>query len=227
MIERRLDESFDDRDLKELSLRLAHSIRNPLATIKSGVQLIQRLQLDAHDANRYLTSVLHEVGRINACIGEMEGYVRLEPRSVAPVVVSSEIERVFQELEPVAVATGVHLVLDGEATVRVKADEGHVALAVQELVSNAIRFAPAATTVSIRWGRTDAATVLIEVEDRGPGVPLELEARILRPFFSTATEGSGLGLNRVIKICRMYGGRLEWLHPPEGGCRFCLHLPEA
>jgi len=65
----------------------------------------------------------------------------------------------------------------------------------------------------------------IVVEDRGPGIPLELRDKVLRPFFTTRTSGTGLGLPLVKKTARSHGGDLALDHPSEGGTVVRLRLP--
>ena len=67
--------------------------------------------------------------------------------------------------------------------------------------------------------------VAIDFDDRGPGIATETGPRIMRPFFSTSTQGTGLGLNIVARTAHLAGGRLEWCNRDAGGARFSLLLP--
>jgi C4-dicarboxylate-specific signal transduction histidine kinase len=69
--------------------------------------------------------------------------------------------------------------------------------------------------------------VRIHVEDEGSGVSDEHATHILRPFYSTLTQGIGLGLNFVQRICELVGGHLEWQNRSERGCCFTIVLREV
>jgi signal transduction histidine kinase len=103
-------------------------------------------------------------------------------------------------------------------------DPGNLTMALGELLANAIRFTPAGADITVSWQAAQGA-VEVHVEDEGPGVDAGLSERLTRPFFSTSTQGTGLGLNIVSKICRLAGGELSWQNRPERGCRFTLRLP--
>jgi len=135
------------------------------------------------------------------------------------------------------VARGVETALDGgehgsgrvivqggpRATLLVDRDQLESALV--ELLDNALRFTPSDGTVSVSWWLVADGLVGIDVEDEGPGVSDELRDRILRPFFSSTTHGTGLGLNIVSRMCHLLGGRLEWSNRPVAGARFTMVLP--
>lgn len=212
-------------DLRELSLRLAHVIRNPLATIKSSVQLVKLLGLCQLEAVPYLDNAIAEVARIDAVVREMERLVRVEVGHPEPFEVADAIGAAGMT---VGTAPGGMVVGGpGSLGVRVRMDRTQFLVALKELLDNARRVTGAGAAVGVTWSRTGDGFVHVEVTDEGPGVPPELSDRILRPFFSTDTQGSGLGLNLVQRICRLAGGALIWANLEGGGCRFTLVLPEG
>ena len=89
---------FTEEDLKEMVLRLAHEIRNPLATIKSAVQLVKRLEMSPDKAARYLDSAVNEVGRISDLLSVMEEYVRLATRQSTTVLVYLTVAEIIAEV---------------------------------------------------------------------------------------------------------------------------------
>jgi len=100
-------------------------------------------------------------------------------------------------------------------------------LVLTGILDNAIRFSPTGSRVSASWHRTGKKLVSIDVDDQGPGIIPEVTPHIFRLFYSTSTQGRGLGLNVVNRICQLAGGRLEWETRPEGGCRFTMTFPEV
>lgn len=221
-------EHFTEQDLVEMVLRLAHEIRNPLATIQSGIQLVQHLGPSAGETKEYLDSALVEVLRIDQIVKEMQRFVRLDARSAPGVVAVSEVvsQSVSSRLRE-ADEAGVRLDVEEGPECRTVADLDQLIYSLAELVRNAIRFSPAGGTVRVEWHCTGESLVRISVTDEGPGIPSASADRILRPFFSTSTHGTGLGLNIVLRTCRIAGGDLKWNNRSGAGCRFSMMLPEA
>lgn len=220
-------DAFTGEDLQEMVLRLAHQVRNPLATIKSSAQLMRRLRMSAEDATPYIDSMIAQVARIDTTIKEMEQFARLEPTTAHAVLVEEVAPKVLAGLQDQARRAEVDLTSAGGPAARVLIAPEQLHLGLEHLLDNAMCFSPPGSHVTVFWETTGERLVQIHVDDQGCGVPEEHASRILRPFFSTSTNGSGLGLNVVQRICLVAGGRLEWQNRPQGGCRFTMLLPEV
>jgi len=216
-------------DMREMVLRLAHEIRNPLATINSSVQLVKRLGLGAEDAATYLDGVVVEVGRIDRTVRGMERFFRLDRCSPRPVEIGSVVAEVLASKRGDAEQAGIRIEVAecAEGCPNAVIDPGHLGLALGELIDNSLHFASSGSVVMIGWGPARSRRVFVRVDDDGPGVADEHAERILRPFFSTSTQGNGLGLNVVQRICRLAGGSFGWENLDAGGCRFTMTLQEA
>jgi len=213
-------------DLREMVLRLAHQIRNPLATIKSGIQLVQHLQPEDGEVNEYLDAALVEVERINRTIADMQRVIRLATATAVSAPVAGIVEEAIARCSEGARRAGVALVVGGGPAAEVLADRGQLVDAVAELVHNAVEFSPADTSVSVGWQAGASHEVRIEVSDACGGIPGTTAGRIFNPFFSTSTRGTGLGLNIVQRICALGAGELEWSNLDDGtGCRFSIVMP--
>jgi signal transduction histidine kinase len=75
------------------------------------------------------------------------------------------------------------------------------------------------------WVKDREKTVVVEVEDSGPGIPEENLKKIFDPFFTTKGKGTGIGLSVVAGIVRRHGGRIEVDSGKDGGTRFRVVLP--
>jgi signal transduction histidine kinase len=220
-------EDFTADDLREMVLRLAHEIRNPLATIQSAVQVEKHLGEPNKRKTSYAEVVLTEVARINATLMELQRFVELEAKPARPVAVAQAIIEAVERAQEQAELATVRLVTAGGPQTSLLIDRDHLQTALTELLGNAIRSSPLGATVSVSWERNDQEVVAVHIDDQGPGVRPEHVNRILRPFFSTEAHATGLGLNVTQRICQLAGGDLRWRNRPFGGCRFTLELPEA
>jgi signal transduction histidine kinase len=99
---------------------------------------------------------------------------------------------------------------------------------VGNLIDNALKYSPPGTPVVVRAG-TEERSVVLSVEDRGPGIPPADLPHVFEPFFrsptATAVPGSGLGLAVAGRVAAAFGGRVAADNRPDGGSRFTVTLP--
>lgn len=215
---------FTGRDVTEMVLRLAHEIRNPLATIKSSIQLIRRLKMSAETASPHLESALRNIERIHETMREIERFVSIQPGTPSAVGVEQAMKKAMEEAKEQAEKANIRLTNKGGPPVRVAIDAQQLQLVIGELLENALTFSEGEITI---WWDSADQMVRIHVEDDGPGVAEKHSPHIMKPFYSTQTQGTGLGLNMVQRICEMVGGRMEWANRSPKGCSFTIVLREV
>jgi len=216
---------FDKDNLKQMVLRLAHEIRNPLATIKSAVQLLEHIQEPEGEIAEYYNSIEVEVDRIDRVIKDMQRYVRLDVNTATTIMVDEAVHKGIEAEADLAAILASRVVVEAGPNVSVLMDQAQLEDAIRELLSNALKFSPPESTITISWYERPDKLVAINFDDQGPGISDADKDRVLRPFFSTSTQGTGLGLNIVELTCRLAGGDFSW-RPLEGsGTRFTMLLP--
>jgi signal transduction histidine kinase len=101
---------------------------------------------------------------------------------------------------------------------------------VGNLIDNALKYSPPGTAVAVGAG-TDGESIVLSVEDRGPGIPPADLPHVFEPFFrsarATGVPGSGLGLAVVARIAVAFGGRVAAENRPDGGARVTATFPAA
>ncbi|MEK6336286.1 MAG: ATP-binding protein [Acidobacteriota bacterium] len=222
----------------ELAAGLAHEIKNPLAGIQGGVDILIRRR-DKNDPEREaLEGMRHEVERIDATVralldGARPRLVSVKASSLTEIVgravnlarsqlanVTSRDRRVTIQFEPP----------DDPMTIRV--DPPQIEDAVLNLIINAIEATNGEGEVTICVARSEdnhaeqaEGEATVEVSDNGRGISKEDLNRIFNPFFTTRPGGTGLGLPAVRRIARAHGGRVDVSSSPGKGSTFTIRLP--
>jgi signal transduction histidine kinase len=208
--------------LKELSLAaagLAHETRNPLNIIRGLAQLIAKQDQIPPEISAKSREIVNETDRVTAQLNEFINYSR--PR---------EVRRTSTDLGAVAAEVARALNYDIEEkkiqlevlveTVVIEADEQLLRQALFNLVLNAIQAVPPKGVIRIRASRRSNEEAFIEISDNGPGVPPENRGEIFKPYFTTHTEGTGLGLSVVQQIVLAHGWEIHCLANEPAGALF-------
>ncbi len=209
---------------------IAHELNNPLQTISGFAELLQRdkdLSGPQHDD---VAIIKKESVRASAIIRNLSRFSRQESAAPSVVylrdVVASVVElrhRRFREVN-------VTLEVDDQAVQPVLAVFSELQQVVLNFVINAeqalINGRPTGRVLTIRTSDEDDE-VRLEVEDTGPGVRPEDEAKLFQPFFTTKPigEGTGLGLSVSYGIIRSFAGRIGYQRGSKGGACFFFQIP--
>ncbi len=212
--------------LGEMSAVLAHEIRNPLGTIKGFAQLIG--EQAGEGARDSLNLILGEVRRLEHLVGDLLLYGR--PPVPAPRLV--RWEEILAPLQAHAgqlvSGRGIRFAADNPA-IEWETDPALLQQALLNLLRNAAEALGAGPEGEIRLEvrRPASGGVTIAVIDNGAGVPKEVRARPFRPFFTTKTFGSGLGLSIARRLAESLGGDLALEDAAGGGTEAMLLFPKA
>lgn len=210
---------------------LAHELRNPLQAVVgwAGVMGRHATEPQAHSVSerimnnaRFMTRLLEDVtdvARIDA------GKIELNKVPIELVALLSDEVASFA---PRAAEKNVNVTLDSQGSTLVVADPHRVRQMLVNLLSNALRFAPAGTTIAVRIDVRDGV-VTVAVEDQGPGFSVE-PAKLFEPFWQGAghTDGLGIGLALVSQLAAMHGGSVRATPNPSGrGACVSFSIPTA
>ncbi|MBS1676736.1 MAG: HAMP domain-containing histidine kinase [Actinobacteria bacterium] len=209
----------------------AHELRTPVAVIRARAE--QALRTPGAPAGEALEAIGRAAQRASNTIADMLDLARLDARrdrlEREPLRLDLLLEQVVAEHEEAARGAGVELRLASGSEAVVLGDERLLARSIANLVENAIRYGADGGAVDV--GVTvDQSEALVEVRDRGPGVPPAQRAAIFDRFHrATGTGGgSGLGLSISRLVAEAHDGRLELLpSADEPGAAFVLRLPLA
>ncbi|MBX6332194.1 MAG: HAMP domain-containing histidine kinase [Gemmatimonadaceae bacterium] len=205
--------------LGEMSAVLAHEIRNPLASLKGHAQLAVERLADGSREKRCIEHVIADANRLEMLTTDLLSFARTAPLDVAPV---SPVELV--RMAGHDVLGDASLALEAEdAPASWPMDGARVRQALVNLLDNARQAAPGAPPV-VRVAQ-QGSRLVIEVRDNGPGLPPGSEERIFDAFFTTRTNGTGLGLAVASRVAEQHGGAITARNDPAGGAVFRMIIP--
>jgi len=213
--------------LGELSAGIAHEFKNALATISGYAQMIRSEAQPGTELREHGELILNQTRALTHVVTEFLKFARPLQLANEQVALRPMIDRVL--IEVAEILPDVPITAVGEFA-DVSGDDALLRQAILNLVRNAAEAAaenPGGRVV-IRGEIDNSGTLQgqrISIADNGPGVPPESITKIFMPFYTTKTNGTGLGLAVVQKIVVQHGGTIEVRNQPEGGADFILWLP--
>lgn len=207
---------------RELTGAVAHEFRTPLARLKFALALKPQVGASPWKAMR------EDVDELESLVQEMLDYSSME--TSAPEMDMSEIplKQISEDIvNKMAYQHSIHLHVEGHDHI-VLADAHFVQRSLQNLLQNALRYAHQEIVIRILRQHN---TVIIHVDDDGPGIDEQMSERIFDPFFRPDSSrdrlrgGAGLGLAIVRRIQQWHGGTCTVETSPLGGARFILTYP--
>jgi signal transduction histidine kinase len=206
--------------LATLASGLHHEIKNPLTALSIHIQLLEEALADGQggEAVGEMVGVLRtEVCRLNGVLENFRSFAHLQRLSISSTDALGVIENAIRLIRPQAAEQSVRITLLHPETElpRVPLDADKFEQAVLNLVLNALEAMPAGGTLTISAAVLDGE-LRVSVKDSGPGIPAEVRPHLFRPYFSTKTRGSGMGLALSEKLIDQHGGRIDYRTGPEG-----------
>jgi len=221
-------ESLTLSALGRFSASLAHEIRNPLAAITYAAQLLEESPAIGEADRRLLQIINQQCQRTNGIVESVLGLARRERANPENLDLVSFVRRfVLEYRQTLSVENDSLEAVISQTSVQALVDPKHLHQILTALVHNALKYGrtmdePA--RVRLRVSAMER-TAVIDVMDRGPGIPEAVAAQLFRPFFTTSEHGTGLGLYIARELCRANQARLEYVAVPAGGACFRITLP--
>ena len=216
---------------------VSHEMRTPLTAIQGMTELLASYDLDPARRREMNLAINDEVKRLARMITEYLDITRLESGAtqmrLAPVRLEAILERILLLLEPVAANSQIRFVRQIPADLpALLADHDLLSRAVENLISNAIKYSPQGTAVTVS-ARADEESLWIEVADQGYGIPEADLGRIFEKFYRVPrvqdadVPGTGLGLSLVREIAELHHGSVSVRSEVGRGSTFTLRIPRT
>jgi two-component system sensor histidine kinase KdpD len=219
-------------DRAALVSKLTHEIRGPVSTIRglAGTTLAHYDRLNDGERREFVDLIRHEAERLERTVEQIALAMKLDAGTVRFDIRRQDLGVIVRGAAD-ATDTGDHpLTVDLEDGVEAPVDSIQVTFVIRQLLENAAAFSPADAPIDVAL-RRDERDVLIEVRDRGPGIPADEREAVFerfaewRPPDYEDRPGTGLGLFISRAIARAHGGDASVADVPAGGTMLVVRLP--
>jgi signal transduction histidine kinase len=216
-----------------LAQEVVHEIKQPLTAMNARAFTLQKRVAPDSDAFRDAVVIRSEVKRLDRIVKDFLLLAKPSEPRLADLRAADALTEVRNLMAPHLAHDSIEFKFDCDDRLRFRADLAQIKQVLINLIKNAAEcLVPSGGSVTLRAkaateDRAGKATqvAVIEVEDTGPGIPIELQEKIFEPFFSTKGDGTGLGLAIATRIVDKHGGRLELDTELGRGTVFRIILP--
>ena len=206
---------------------VAHDINNVLGSILAVATLHRRKAAEGTPLRRDMDTITQACLRGGSLTKSLQGFARKE-LGEERLLDLNDLIRAEVRLLARTVAGDIRITEDlGEGLQEIKGDPAALRHAIMSLCANAIEGMPRGGTLTLRTRNLGSEAVIVEVEDRGTGMPPEVLEQAMAPFFTTkqSSQGAGLGLSLVYGTVRAHRGTVELTSEPGRGTLVRLHFP--
>jgi two-component system sensor histidine kinase QseC len=192
----------------------AHELRTPLASLRIQAQVARAAM---NDAERYhaLDNVIAGCDRATHLVAQLLTLARLEPEQLRDEKKRCDLhalaKAVSAEVVPLALARNVEIELAEGLAVDIQGYAGLIAIALRNVIDNAVRYSPGGSTVHVETA-SDGTVATLTVTDQGPGIAAEERSKVGQRFYrilGSDEAGSGLGLSIVKRIAELHGAKVS------------------
>src|SRR5262249_51465687 len=214
---------------------LAHELRNPLAPINNGLQVLDQPGVPEAIAGQCRRIMRRQVRQLTRLADDLLDLVRLRCGKLQvrcePLDLSTHVSEALESSRSILDERGHVLHYSGKPGVVVSADPARIEQVLVNLLSNAARFTDPGGQIRVRVD-VEGNEAVLRVRDSGTGIPAEMLEEIFTPFgpggrsFTASTRGLGIGLSVVRQIVALHGGTVTASSPGRGlGSEFTVRLP--
>ena len=193
----------------EMASRLAHDLRNPLSIIKIALENLKfTYDVDEEKQERF-SRIDRSIDRMTHQIDTVLDFVKEQPKIMSKAKIS---EIILESKDSIIIPNDIRLILP-ENEIEVFCDKKQLAVAMNNLILNAIQTMDGKGTIEITCTENDSESI-IQIKDSGDGISKKDLAHVFEPLFTTKLTGTGLGLPSVKSIVESHGGSITVRSPP-------------
>ncbi|MFQ5660107.1 MAG: PAS domain-containing sensor histidine kinase [Gammaproteobacteria bacterium] len=210
----------------DMASSLAHQIRTPLSSALLYAAHLRNTNLGEALQTRFVNKLMGRLQHLESLVEDMLLFARGGRFDSKPRAVQQLVKEFAESVEPQLEQTGAKLIVtDHAADAVIDINSNAIISTFQNLLTNAIQAGKHPITMNLRILRSDAETLEITFSDDGPGIDEAIQNRIFEPFYTTHSEGTGLGLTVAEAVIRAHGGQIRLESQTGKGATFRINLP--
>ncbi|WP_130905105.1 ATP-binding protein [Pseudomonas sp. Sample_22] len=211
--------------LGEMSSAVAHSLRNPLANIRSSAELAQ--EIASQTAQKNIGDIINQVDRMSRWVRELLVSLRPVNDDFENVDLLLAIDDTLNAFEPQIKRSNVEVRFIPTTVPPVLSQQVLLTQILNSLFANALEAMPKGGVLSIEIEQPSADQVSMILNDTGKGMSKQQQQMVFKPFFTTKQGGLGVGLALVKRIMERFQGSVELTSQEQEGTRVCLNFKVA
>jgi signal transduction histidine kinase len=220
--------------MSQFSIDVSHELKTPLTILRGEIEIALRSPKPAEEYKRVLESNYEEILQLTNIIDRLFFLTKLDHKlfklKIEPISVSDLLATMVSQLEPLAKQKNIKIVYDGDPDIQLLVDIEMFRRAITNLITNAIKYGDANTSITISAGLTARGHTYISVNNKGITIPRELHEKIFERFCRNETSrniepgGIGLGLSIAKSIVLIHKGKIWVESEPKKGTTFWISL---
>lgn len=223
----------EDEERKAFLATVSHELRTPISYVKGYSESIQNGMIEGEQKEEAICLIAREANRMERLTNELMQLVHIDGEEAVelyPIVLAETLRDSIELVRAKAAEKEIALLLEADEEMIIEADEEKIKQILINLLENAIRYSDTGKTIYLK-AFVEGKAAIIQVEDRGIGIPEEDLPRILERFYrvnkarSRADGGSGLGLSIVDKLVKQHHGTLHIESELGKGTTVTVRLP--
>ena len=219
---------------KNFTADASHELKTPIAVLKGTLEVLIRKPREREHYETRIQFCLTELNRMGRMIDQLLLLARYESIKIKPhietIALSRHLETVIDRVRPAALTKDISLTVDHAENAMVAADPGMLDMILENILSNAIKYSPSGSLITIVTERTTNA-IVCRISDQGIGIPQEKLQAIFDRFYrvdesrNSSTGGLGLGLSIVKKLADLQQIKISVESKEKSGTSFSLTFP--
>ncbi|MCZ6525130.1 MAG: ATP-binding protein [Gammaproteobacteria bacterium] len=210
----------------DIASSLAHQVRTPLSTALLYASHLRNTDIGADSQTRFVNKLISRLRHMETIVEDMLLFARGGSFDLKPVLLTELLKDFLDSVESQLEQTATRLVVTNQAeSAIVNVNKHALVSSLQNLLNNAIQASEHDLVVNISLAQVGEQKLEINFADNGPGIDESVRDKIFEPFYTTRSEGTGLGLAVAEAVIRSHGGKIKLSAPSGKGTCFQITLP--
>jgi len=202
----------------ELAASMAHDMKNPLATIKSSAEILQKKSLEDEETKEIINRMNRAIDRMSHQINDVLNYVRITPLKIRTVKISNLLQTAKNSLN---IPDNITILIPG-SEIEIDCDVEKLEIVFINIFLNSIQaIGNESGTIECKISKKNSKTEIV-IQDSGQGIPENIFSKIFDPLVSSKQMGTGLGLSSTKHVIEQHNGSISAQNNPT---RFTIILP--